>query len=141
MFFEHSAWVFQVAIDKKSMKKMFPNLLRELEGSENKVRIDSVRADPAKAEETAVDAEEVMIAEAEAALPDKFRHYNPNIVDFIRRCDTAQQVEEIVTYLLRREEITEEYAREIRSQLKKEGLRSFGPKKEDGDYFKQGGLC
>jgi len=130
-----------VAIDKKSMKKMFPNLLRELEGSENKVRIDSVRADPVKAEETVVDAEEVMIAEAEAAMPDKFRHYNPDIVDFIRRCDTAKQVEEIVKYLLSREEITEEYACEIRSQLKKEGLRSFGPKKEDGDYFKQSGFC
>ena len=38
-------------IDKKSMKKMFPNLIKELEGDENKVRIDSVRSDPLKAEE------------------------------------------------------------------------------------------
>jgi hypothetical protein len=133
--------VFHVEIDKKSMKKMFPNLIKELEGGESKVRIDSVRADPVKAEETVVDAEEVMVAEAEAALPDKFRHYNPTCVDFIRRCDTPAQAEEIVSYLLKRGEITEEYACEVRLQLKKEGLRSFGPKKEDGDYFKQGGIC
>ena len=123
------------------MKKRFPNLIKELEGGEGKVRIDSVRADPAKAEETAVDADEVMVAEAEAALPDKFRHYNPTVVDFIRRCDTPLQAEEILVYLLKRGEITDEYACQVRGQLKKEGLRSFGPKKEEGDYFKQGGIC
>ena len=40
--------MFHVEIDKKSMKKMFPNLIKELEGGESKVRIDSVRADPSK---------------------------------------------------------------------------------------------
>ena len=123
------------------MKKRFPNLIKELEGGEGKVRIDSVRADPAKAEETAVDADEVMVAEAEAALPDKFRHYNPTAVDFIRRCDTPSQAEEILVYLLKHGEITDEYACKVREQLKKEGLRSFGSKKEEGDYFKQGGIC
>lgn len=128
-------------IDKKSVKKLFPNLIKELEGSENKVPIDAVRADAAKAEETVDDAEEAMLAEAENALPDKFRHYNPTVVDFIRRCDTKAQAEEIVSYLQKRGEITEEYAEEVRAQLKKEGVRSFGPKKEEDYYFKQGGIC
>lgn len=122
------------------MKKMFPNLIKELEGGESKVRIDSVRTESAKAEECEADAEEVMIAEAEAAMPDKFRHYNPTVIDFIRRCDTPAQAEEIVEYLLKRGEITVEYAGEVKLQLKKEGLRSFGPKKEEGEYFKQGGI-
>jgi hypothetical protein len=130
-----------VEIDKKSVKKLFPNLIKELEGSENKVPIDAVRADAAKAEETVDDAEEAMLAEAENALPDKFRHYNPTVVDFIRRCDTKAQAEEIVSYLQKRGEITEEYAEEVRAQLKKEGVRSFGPKKEEDYYFKQGGIC
>jgi hypothetical protein len=130
-----------VEIDKKSMKKMFPNLIKELEDGENKVPINCVRADAAKAEETIDDVEEEMIAEAENALPDKFRHYNPTIVDFIRRCDSVTQAEEIVTYMQKRGEITEEYAAEVRAQLKKEGLRSFGPKKEEDYYFKQGGIC
>jgi hypothetical protein len=130
-----------VEIDKKSMKKMFPNLIKELEDGENKVPINGVRADAAKAEETIDDVEEEMLAEAENALPEKFRHYNPTVVDFIRRCDTVTQAEEIVAFMQKRGEITEEYALEVRTQLKKDGLRSFGPKKEEDYYFKQGGIC
>jgi hypothetical protein len=131
----------RVEIDKKSMKKMFPNLIKELEGGDAKVKIDSVRADAATAEESVTDAEEVMAANAEAALPDKFRHYNPSVEDFIRRCDTDKQAEEIVAYMLKRGEITATDAKKIRAQLKKEGVRSFGPKKEEDYYFKQGGVC
>ena len=130
-----------VEVDKKFMKKMFPNLIKELENGENKVSIDGVRANPAKAEESVNDVEETMLAEAENALPDKFRHYNPTVIDFIRRCDTKDQAEEIVAYMQQRREITEEYANKVRAQLKKEGLRSFGSKKEEDYYYKQGGIC
>ncbi|MCW4009783.1 MAG: DUF2095 domain-containing protein [Candidatus Bathyarchaeota archaeon] len=130
-----------MGIDRKSVKKMFPNLIKELEGSENRVSIDAVRADAAKAEVTVDDSDEVLQAEAENALPDKFRHYNPTVVDFMRRCDTNAQAEEIISYMQKRGEITEEYACELRVQLKKDGLRSFGPKKEENYYFKEGGLC
>jgi hypothetical protein len=130
-----------VEIDKRSIKKMFPHLTKELEGEENKVSIDGVRADAAEAEETVTDADETLLAQAEAAKPDLFRHYNPSVVDFIRRCDTNTQAEEIVAYLQKRGELTKEQASEILVQLKKEGLRSFGCKKEDGYYFKQSGLC
>ncbi len=123
------------------MRKMFPNLIKELEDGDSKVRIDSVRADSAKTEEGINETEDALTAEVESALPDKFRHYNPTVVDFIRRCDSAAQAEEIVVYLLKRGEITKEYAAEIRRQIRKDGLRSFGPKKEEGDYFKQGGIC
>ncbi|MCW4018361.1 MAG: DUF2095 domain-containing protein [Candidatus Bathyarchaeota archaeon] len=128
-------------IDKKSIRKMFPNLIKELEDGENKVSIDGVRADADQAEEEIVDAEDTTIAEAENAMPDKFRHYSPTVVDFIRRCDTCDQAEEIISYLQKRGELSEERACEVREQLKKEGLRSFGPKKEDDYYFKQSGLC
>jgi len=43
--------------------------------------------------------------------------------------------------LEKRGELTKEYAAELREQLKKEGVRSFGSKKEENYYFKQGGLC
>jgi hypothetical protein len=115
-----------VETDKKSFKKMFPNLSEELEGGESKVTIDSVRTDT---------------GEAEKAMPDKFRNYNPTVVDFIRRCDTEAQAEAIIAYLEDRGELTKVYAEELRKQLKKEGVRSFGPKKEENYYFKQGGLC
>jgi hypothetical protein len=115
-----------VEIDKKSFKKMFPNLSDELEGEDTKVEIGAVRTDA---------------NEAEKAVPEKFRNYDPTVVDFIRRCDTKDQAEEIIQYLEKRGELTKEYAAELREQLKREGVRSFGSKKEENYYFKQGGLC
>jgi hypothetical protein len=115
-----------VEIDKKSFKKMFPNLSKELEGGDSKVAIDSVRTDSGAAEK---------------ALSNKFRHYNPTVVDFIRRCNTEMEAEAIIEYLEKRGELTREYAEKLRKQLKKEGVRSFGSKKGENYYFKQGGLC
>ena len=113
-------------IDKKRFKKMFPNLSKELELGDSKVAINSVRTDSDTTEK---------------AFSEKFRHYNPTAVDFIRRCDTELQAEAIIAYLEKRGELTMEYGEELRKQLKKEGVRSFGSKKEENYYFKQGGLC
>ena len=112
--------------DKKSFKKMFPKLSEELEGGNSKVTIDSVRTDPDTAEKS---------------ISDKFRNYDPTVIDFIRRCDTEAQAEEIIAYLEKKGEVTKEYAAKLRKQLKKEGVRSYGPKKEYSYYSKQGGLC
>ena len=128
-----------MAIDKKSAKKMFPNLVKELECSENKVRIDSVRPNAEEAEEAA-QGDETLQGAPKQVLPDKFRHYTPTVVDFIRRCDTIAQADEIIAYMLKRGEISEKVANDVREQLKKDGLRSFGPKKESDYYCKQGGL-
>ena len=113
-------------IDKKSFKKRFPNLSEELEGADSKIAIGAVR--------TYTEA-------AEKSLSNKFRNYDPTVVDFIRRCDTEVQAEAIITYLERRGELTKEYAAKLREQLKREGIRSFGSKKEENYYFKQGRLC
>jgi len=114
---------------------MFPNLMKELDGEENKVKIDSVQDDDSEL------VEEETSSDNETVLPDKFRHYNPDVVDFLRRCDTEKQAEEIITYLQKRGELTENHACKLRTQLKKEGVRSFGSKKEENYYFKQGGIC
>lgn len=111
--------------NKDSFRKMFPHLAKELDCEESKVAIDSVRTDSDVAEQ---------------ATLDKFRHYNPTVVDFIRRCDTEAEAEAIIEFLEKRGELTAEYAEELRQQLKKEGVRSFGSKKEENYYFKQGGL-
>jgi len=126
---------------KKSLKKMFPNLFKELEVSENKVTINSIRKNPDEIEEETETAVSGNKEPDSASEPDKFRHYNPTVVDFIRRCDTDAQAEEIIAFLNKKGELTEDYACELRKQLKKDGLRSFGPKKEDDYYFKQSGLC
>jgi hypothetical protein len=115
-----------VEVEKESFKKMFPHLSKELEIGDGKVAISSVRTDS-----------EV----AEKASSDKFRHYNPTVVDFVRRCDTETEAEAIIAYLEKKGELTKEYAEELRKHLKKEGVRSFGSKKEENYYFKQSGLC
>lgn len=132
-----------MAIDKKSIKKIFPHLYEELENGEVKVPINAVRKNPLEAEAAAVD-EKCDCTEEEftscTETPDKLRHFNPSAVDFIRRCDTEAQAEEIIAYLQKKGEITKENAEQMRCQLKRDGVRSFGAKKEEYHYFKEGGL-
>jgi len=130
-----------MAIDKKSLKKRFPNLYREFEEGENKVSIDALRKDAEEAEEDCgCDEDEVKEFSPCTQTPDKLRHFNPQAVDFIRRCDTEAQAEEIIAYLQKKGEITTQYAEELRCQLKRDGVRSFGPKKEENHYFREGGI-
>ena len=113
-------------IDKKSFKKMFPNLSEEIEDENSKVDINSVRTNSNTVEKK---------------LKNLFSNYDPSVVDFLRRCDTEAQAEKIIAYLERRGELTKDYAGKIRKQLKSKGLRSFGAKKEENYYFKHGALC
>ena len=130
-----------MAIDKEYLKKMFPNLYKELEQGEVKISIDSVRRNPKEAEtETDKPAEKEVEPKAATTTPDKLRHFNPTAVDFIRRCDTEAQAEEIISYLLKKGEITKECAKDLRCQLKRGSVRSFGPKKEENHYFREGGI-
>jgi hypothetical protein len=108
---------------KKKFEKMFPNLAEEMSSEENKVEVNSVRTDTEAAEKTRAH---------------RFAHYSPDAIDFIRRCDSAEQAEEVITYLERRGEVDKEYASKLRKQLKEKGVRSFGEKKENDYYLKHG---
>jgi len=111
--------------DKEAFKKKFPNLAKELESDENKVSVNSVRTD---------------VQTGEGAASERFVHYTPDVIDFIRRCDTEEQAEEIIAYMEKRGEIEKQYAERLRKQLKDKGVRSFGPKKEENYYLKHGQL-
>jgi len=112
-----------VELDKKTLKKRFPNLAKEFEYTENKVPINSVRTDLKTGEKTA---------------SNRFIHYMPDVIDFIRRCDTEEQAEEIINYMKKKGEIDKPYADKLKKQLKKKGVRSFGSRKEENYYFKCG---
>jgi len=134
-----------MAIDKHSLKKMFPHLYRELaeEDSENKITIDAVYENPEEAENAAdiKDVTEEEFLEPTTTKPvDKLRHFNPTAIDFIRRCDNEAQAQEIISYLQKRGEITQQQAQELENTLKQKGIRGFGPKKEENYYFHEGGL-
>ncbi len=67
--------------------------------------------------------------------PYRFAGYDPDVIDFIRRCDTKEQAHEIIDYLEKKGELTSDEASNLRQRIEKEGIRSFGPKKEHGFYF------
>lgn len=113
-----------VEMGKKRFRKMFPHLADELEGGESKVEVTSVRSEG--------DA-------GEKATPARLDSYDPDVIDFIRRCDTEEEAEEIIQYLEKRSEISQEYAKKLLKQLRQKGVRSFGPKKEDDYYLKHAG--
>ncbi len=103
-------------------REVFPDLSKELEEKSTKTfKIDGVRT---MAEETE--------SKGEA------KTFTPDVVDYIRRCDTVSQAFEIVDYLMKRNEINAAQAREIKSQIKADGLRSFGSKKEKDHYLHHG---
>ncbi len=112
-----------MGFDKETLRNMFPYLTEELESRGHKVAINSVRTD---------------IYAGEKAVSERFVHYMPDVIDFIRRCDTAAQAEEIIGYMQKRGEIKKRYAKKLRKQLKEKGERSFGPKKEENYYFRHG---
>jgi len=112
-------------IDRKKFRKMFPHLAQELEAEDSRMAITSVRSD---------------LQTGEKASSEKFTSYMPDVIDFIRRCDNEKQAEEIINYMEGRREISRDYARRLRKQLREKGVRSFGSKKEEDYYLKQGGF-
>jgi len=112
-------------IDKEKFRRMFPHLAEEMASDDNRISITSVRSD---------------IESGEKAASESFRGYNPDVIDFLRRCDSEKQANEIIDYLERRKEISRKYAAQLRKQLKEKGVRSFGSKKEDGYYLKKAGF-
>jgi hypothetical protein len=106
-----------VELDKNEFRRRFPNLCREIEHG---------ISDP-----TSEEAGEV----------DKFKGYVPTVIDYLRRCDTNEQAENTISYLLEKGEITTDCAEDLRKQLNEKGLRSFGTRKKDGFYLKEAGLA
>lgn len=111
-------------LKKDILKKMLPNLAEEMNSDENRVPINSVRTDQETGERHVTDG--------------RFVNYVPDVIDFIRRCDTDKQAEEIISYMENRGEIETQYATKLRRQLKEGGVRSFGLKKEHDYYLKHG---
>ena len=112
-------------LDKGTFKKMFPHLAEEMDETKSKGNINSARSGPTT-------AERAMAAKC-------FDDYNPAVTDFLCRCDTVKQAEEIIDYLEERGEIDHNYSQKLRTQLKRKGIRSFGPKREEDYYLRESG--
>ena len=117
--------VLKLKLKKEKFEEMFPRLAEEMSKDDCKTKINSVRTD---------------VTVAEKAVAKRFNGYNPDAIDFLRRCDTNQQAEEIICYLEKRQEITSEHAAKLRKQLKTKGVRSFGSKKDNDYYLRHDGF-
>lgn len=124
-----SGWAL-LSTDWKTLKKHFPNLAREIKEKQTaSLPISGFRSDSEVGERIA--------SKFPSKKKPKFWSYNPDVIDFIRRCDDEEQALEIIEFLERRGEISEEYASKLKKQLRERGVRSFGSKKEPGWYFKE----
>jgi hypothetical protein len=109
-------------MDRGTFKKMFPHLTEEIEAEKSKMGIDSTTPGSLTGKEMTTK---------------RFDNYNPDVIDFICRCDNEKQAHEIIDYIKKRGEIDQKYARKLRTQLKKKGVRSFGAKREEGYYLRE----
>ncbi|MCK5184346.1 MAG: DUF2095 family protein [Candidatus Heimdallarchaeota archaeon] len=116
----------------------YPILKKEVEKKEKVIHLQYVDEVLAKQIEEDIEKESEL-PEKIVSMPDpfKFTGYDPNVVDFIRRCNTVDQAMEIIDYLENIGDISTSEGEKIRKRIETEGLRSFGPKKEKGFYFNQ----
>jgi len=108
-----------MSIAKKDLKRLFPNLFYEIEENQTNKSIELATQ---------------MSKNGDKTSSETFSGYNPNIIDFIRRCDTEDEALEIIKYMEKKLEISKEYATSLIKEVKAKGVRSFGPKKE-ADYY------
>jgi hypothetical protein len=114
-------FIYLNSMERDRFKKLFPHLAEEMESGKSKVHLD-------EDSETGVSGTRTNAR--------KWVGYNPDVVDFIRRCETVEQAKEVIEYLESRGEITAERTGEVKKQLAEGGLRSFGAKKDKGFYHK-----
>lgn len=100
-------------MEKDRFKKLFPHLAEELDGNASKV-----------------------VVEVEGKSTRKWVGFTPDIVDYLRRCETDEQGEEIIEYLKKKGDINQDRALELMEQLREKGIRSFGSRKGEGYYHR-----
>ncbi len=107
-----------IKYDKEYFKEKFPNLFKSIENKKTVIEMDGVRTDPKKAKEA-----------SEPKKPSR-----SSVIDYIRLCDEEKEAFKIIDYMEKEGKIEEKYSKKLREQLSEEGLRSFGTKRDPGEY-------
>ena len=103
-------------IKDEEFKDMFPSLFREIKDGEKGIMRKEQRTSAGSKKER------------------KFKGHTPSAIDFICRCKSEQEAEEIIDHLLKEGDITEEYANSLKKQLQEKGLEYFGEHRSSGYY-------
>jgi hypothetical protein len=115
-------------ITSDDLKKKFPNIHAEMTQDNMKIKIDDVRGDFSSSSD---EADQI------SDSADPYRNYEPSTIDFIRRAQTDKEAEEIILFAQKQGNISSEESGKLLDQLNKEGVRSFGPIKTPGHYFRK----
>lgn len=107
-------------MEKKKFRELFPHLADELVNGKS---IADLESEPIGHKRT-FDTNR------------RWAGYDPDIIDFIRRCETPEQAAKIIDYMSNEGLISSEMAEKLRRQLEDEGVRSFGALKEKGYYHR-----
>ncbi len=102
--------------DVEEFKDHFPALHREISEGKNEMEEEEIR--------TSLGSKRVR----------KFKGYTPGAVDFICRCETKEEALEIIEYLQKKGDLSEEYAKTLKKQLDEKGLEHFGEHRKPGYY-------
>ena len=102
--------------NKEDFQNHFPALYREIIEGEGKIHEEEIR--------TTAGSKKIR----------KFKGYIPGVVDFICRCSTEEEALEIIEYMFKKGDISEDYAKELKEQLKEKGLEFFGEHRKPGYY-------
>ncbi|MHA2223610.1 MAG: DUF2095 family protein [Candidatus Hodarchaeales archaeon] len=109
------------------IREKFSTLYTELLNQRMSIEIDEVQSgsvSPSSVKE-------------ESSDKDPFSDYTPNIFDFLARAKTDEEGYEIIDFLSSQDQISTETASKLKNVLKKSGIRSFGPIRRPGYYFRQ----
>ncbi|MFX1276013.1 MAG: DUF2095 family protein [Promethearchaeota archaeon] len=123
-----------VKYNKEDLMKYYPHLMAEIENKDNEMNIDPISADITQNENFEP------IKEEKQQIPKEL--INPGAIDFIRRCRNEEETFEILDYLLKRNEITQEQYDDFKIRINQEdGLKALieecGGFKKPGYYEKK----
>jgi hypothetical protein len=114
-------------ITSDDLKEKFPNLHAEMTKDNMKVKIDNVEESFSRSDDT----------DQTLDSTDMLRNFEPSTIDFIRRAQSDKEAEDIIRFAQKQGNISPEEADELLDQLSKKGVRSFGPIKIPGHYFRK----
>ena len=116
------------AISTEDLREKFPNLHSEMTEKQMQLRIDSIEEHSSTSSEP---------PDLTLDGVDPYRNYEPSTLDYIRRAQTDREAEEIILFALKQGNITKDESEKLLNQLSKDGVRSFGPIRTHGHYFRK----
>ncbi|MFX1303336.1 MAG: DUF2095 family protein [Promethearchaeota archaeon] len=122
-----------LSYDKGELNDHFPHLIKEMSEKEKSIKIKSI-------ENEVEQINDEKPQESKNLYPNEL--YSPRAIDFIRRCAKEEEAIDILDYLLKRNEISQEDYNSYRNIISKEGglkklINESGGPKKPGYYLEK----